>query len=181
MGSAGDRGLSELQTGRRENHEKGSRQELDLRVHRIAATGSRMDIRIQECNAGIHSGSAWDHATDQQVWRSLSVQQSDGGGRGIHWHTPRVSEPGARGRLRRSDAAKDFRSAGDEVDDIRLCACSRRQPCEPARGRCGWQAHRGQHGVQLLDRASPSRRWRLDLGPRPDALCATRACAWKVA
>ena len=76
---------------------------------------------------------------------------------------------------------KIFRSAGDEVDDIRLCACSRRQPCEPARGRCGWQAHRGQHGVQLLDRAGPSRGRRVDVGRRSDPLPATRAGAGEAA
>src|ERR1035438_83896 len=95
-------------------YEESSREEPDLRLHWSAATGSGMVIRVQECNSGIHPRFARDHATNQQVWRGLSVQQSDGGGCGIHWRTPGVSETGARGRLRQGDAAEDFRSPGDE-------------------------------------------------------------------
>jgi hypothetical protein len=57
---------------------------LDLRMHRIAPSGSGMAVRVQECDAGIGTGAARNDAADQQVWRNFSVQQSHGGGRGVH-------------------------------------------------------------------------------------------------
>ena len=62
-----------VQARRRRHHQPGARQAPDLRVHRPAAPGLRVAVRVQGRHAGRRAGDARHDAADQQVRRDVPV------------------------------------------------------------------------------------------------------------
>jgi hypothetical protein len=77
----------------------GARKALGLRVHWHAPPGSRVAVQFRDSHAPVIACILGHHAADQPVWRSLPIQQSHGGRRGLRWGFRRQPGAGAGRRL----------------------------------------------------------------------------------
>ena len=122
LGHAGHEPPARVQARRRRDHAAGQRAAAHLRVHRAAAAGPGVALRVQERHARRGPRDARDDAADEQVRRALPVLQPDGRRRRLHRRPRALPRHGARRRVRQGDADAGVRPARHEVDDLRLRA-----------------------------------------------------------
>ena len=162
LGHAGDDVAAVVQARRRGDHAPGARQAPDLRLHRPASPGLRVAVRVQGPHTGARGGRARLDAADQQVRRDVPVLEPARRRRRLRRRARAVSRSRARDGVRPRDAGAGPDSARHDLDDVRLCARARRQPCRRARaGRRRPSGGRGD-GDQLLHHPGAARRGRVE-------------------
>ena len=114
--------LPGLQARRRRHDEAGAGEAPRLRLHRPAAPGPGVALRVQGRHADVGDEAPRHDAADEPLRRGLPVQQPHGVGGRIRRGVGRLPGARPRRRVRRRDADEDLRAARHDAHDLRLRA-----------------------------------------------------------